>query len=206
MDLLYQRKEIKMYRFYLAAIDLLPAILLLIPLYWILNRVYFHNAKTSFFYLVFSCYLAVVYVLVGLPNVTYIRPEVNLNLIPIIGISNEWQSSLLNILLFVPLGMMLPILWKVFRKMLRTLLFGFTASLTIELLQMLTFRATDVNDLITNTVGTALGFICINAFHRNKQIAEETASTDAVIVIAAVLLVMFFLYPFASTALWNFVL
>ena len=195
-----------MYRFYLAAIDLLPAILLLIPLYWILNRVYFHNAKTSFFYLVFSCYLAVVYVLVGLPNVTYIRPEVNLNLIPIIGIINDWKSSLLNILLFIPFGMMLPVLWKAFGRMYRTLLFGFTASLTIELLQILTFRATDVNDLITNTLGTALGFICVNNFHRSKQISKETTSMDAVIVIAAVLLVMFFLYPFVSTALWNFVL
>ena len=72
-----------MYRFYLAAVDLLPAMLLLIPTYWILNRAYFHDIRKSFFYFIFSCYLAAVYTLVGLPNVTYIRPEVNLNLIPV---------------------------------------------------------------------------------------------------------------------------
>ena len=74
-----------MYRFYLAAVDMLPGILILAPLYWVLNKAYFHDARKSFLYFIFSCYLSVVYVLVGMPNVTYIRPEINLNLIPIIG-------------------------------------------------------------------------------------------------------------------------
>ena len=195
-----------MYRFFLAALDLLPAMLLLVPSYWILNRAYFHNTRKSSLYYVFSCYLAVVYVLVGLPNVTYIRPEVNLNLIPIIGMIEDWKNSILNILLFVPLGMMLPLLWHTYQKIRKTLLFGFAASLTIELLQLLTFRATDVNDLITNTLGTALGFICIKSFYQNKQKFETYASKDAIIVIGAILVVMFFLYPFVSSALWNFVL
>ena len=195
-----------MYRFFLAALDLLPAMLLLVPSYWILNRAYFHNTRKSSLYYVFSCYLAVVYVLVGLPNVTYIRPEVNLNLIPIIGMIEDWKNSILNILLFVPLGMMLPLLWHTYQKIRKTLLFGFAASLTIELLQLLTFRATDVNDLITNTLGTALGFIYIKSFYQNKQKFETYASKDAIIVIGAILVVMFFLYPFVSSALWDFVL
>ena len=195
-----------MYRFFLAALDLLPAMLLLVPSYWILNRAYFHNTRKSSLYYVFSCYLAVVYVLVGLPNVTYIRPEVNLNLIPIIGMIEDWKNSILNILLFVPLGMMLPLLWHTYQKIRKTLLFGFAASLTIELLQLLTFRATDVNDLITNTLGTALGFICIKRFYQNKQKFETYASKDAIIVIGAILVVMFFLYPFVSSALWDLVL
>ena len=53
-----QSCEVKqMYRFYLAALDMLPCALLLIPLYWLLNRVYFRNAGNSILYCLFSCYL-----------------------------------------------------------------------------------------------------------------------------------------------------
>ena len=195
-----------MYRFYLAAVDMLPGVLILAPVYWVLNRAYFHNTRKSFFYFVFSCYLSVVYVLVGMPNVTYMRPEINLNLIPFIGMVDDWKNSLLNVLLFIPLGTMLPILWNKFRTRKYTVLFGFGTSLTIELLQMLTFRATDVNDLITNTLGTYLGFLCARQLFRNHQMKEVSKFGEAGIVIALVLLVMFFVYPFVSAALWDLLL
>jgi len=195
-----------MYRFYLAAVDMLPGVLILAPLYWILNRAFFHNIRRSFFYFVFSCYLSVVYVLVGMPNVTYIRPEINLNLIPVIGMIEDWKNSILNVLLFIPLGALLPILWNRFRKAKHALLFGFGTSLSIELLQMLTFRATDVNDLITNTFGAYLGFLCTGRMIKKHQIAEVGKTGEEGIVIAFVLLVMFFIYPFVSAALWDLVL
>ena len=198
-----------MYRFYLAAIDMLPGVLLLIPLYWLLNRVYFRNAGNSIIYCLFSCYLSVVYVLVGLPNVTYIRPEVNLNLIPIAGMIDDWKNSILNILLFVPLGLALPILWCRFKNAGRTVCFGFAMSLSIELLQVLTYRATDVNDLITNTCGTYLGFLCANVLQKRfsdlRKIAQDKNS-ELGIVLAIVLLVMFFVYPYLSAALWDWII
>lgn len=171
------KKGYQMYRFYLAAVDLLPGILILAPVYLILNKAYFHNARKSFFYFLFSCYLSVVYVLVGMPNVTYIRPEVNLNLLPFIGMIDDWKNGILNILLFIPLGMMMPILWNSFRAQKNTLLFGFGTSLAIELLQMLTFRATDVNDLITNTLGAYLGFLCTNFLLQKKPIKAVGKTT-----------------------------
>ena len=195
-----------MYRFYLAAVDLLPAAMLLIPVYWILNKIYFHNARKSIFYYLFSCYLSVVYVLVGLPNVTYIRPELNLNLLPIIGMIDDWKNSVLNVLLFVPLGVMLPLLWNKFRTQKNTLLSGFGISLAIELLQILTFRATDVNDLITNTLGAYFGFLCAKAFLQKHSPAGKYETHELVIVLCIVLLVMFFVYPFVSAALWDLIL
>lgn len=195
-----------MYRFYLAAIDLLPGAMILIPIYFLLNRIYFRSARKSILCFLFSCYLAAVYVLVGLPNVTYIRPEVNLNLIPIAGMIDDWKNSILNILLFVPLGMMLPILWRKFKKQRKTLLFGFGVSLVIELLQMLTYRATDVNDLITNTLGAFLGFHCANLFKMKDYLKSEDKTSEIIIVLGIVLLVMFFVYPFVSAALWDWIL
>ena len=199
-----------MYRFYLAAIDMLPGAALLIPIYFILNQIYFRNSRKSIFYFLFSCYLSVVYVLVGLPNVTYIRPELNLNLIPFAGMLADLKNSILNILLFVPLGITLPFLLCKFRILKNALLFGFGMSLAIELLQMLTFRATDINDLITNTFGAFLGFLCAKFFLKklpaSKNITGNTKTEELVVTLASVLLVMFFGYPFVSAAVWDFIL
>ena len=198
-----------MYRFYLAAVDILPGALLLAPVYLVLNKAYFHDTGKSILYYLFSCYLAVVYILVGLPNVTYIRPELNLNLIPIAGMMDDWKNSILNILLFIPLGMILPILWNRFKATGKTVLFGFGMSLGIELLQSLTFRTTDINDLITNTFGAFIGFLCERTLQKKfsglNQIAQEETSEIGVVLIV-VLLVMFFVYPFVSTALWDLIL
>ena len=199
-----------MYRFYLAAADMLPSVAVFIPIYCILSRFYYHSAGKTILYFLLSCYLSAVYVLVGLPNVTYIRPEMNLNLIPFIGMIADFQNSVLNILLFIPLGIMLPALWKKYRVLKRTLLFGFAMSIAIELLQILTFRATDVNDLITNTVGTFLGFLFAKTFIKKfpaaKDPADTTNSEELIIVSVIVWLVMFFIYPFVSALFWDLIL
>lgn len=199
-----------MYRFYLAAIDMLLGALHLIPLYWILNRIYFNNTRKSILYCLFSCYIATVYVLVGLPNVTYIRPELNLNLVPLTGMIDDWKNSILNILLFIPLGTSVPLLWRRFRTAKATVLFGFIISLVIELLQTLTYRTTDVNDLITNTIGTFGGYLCaqflLQRFPMLRCIVKEDNTSDLVIIFPTVLLLMFFAYPFVSATLWDFIL
>ena len=199
-----------MYRFYLAAVDLLPAALLMILVFWILDRLYFRNRKKSAFYCLISCYLAVVYVLVGLPTVTYIRPELNLNLIPILPMAEDLQNSALNVVLFVPLGILLPIGWKKFRERRYALQLGFGISLCIELLQMLTFRTTDVNDLITNTLGTCLGYLAAREMMKQKpRIANLVVEENNHTLFAVLLIVfgiMFFLYPFVSSALWDLIL
>ena len=196
-----------MYRFYLAAMDLLPGAILLAPVYFLLNRLYFHNTGKSVLYYLFSCYLAVIYVLVGLPNVTYFRPEWNLNLIPFARIIEDWKNSILNILLFVPLGIFLALLWRRFRSAKYAVPTGFLMSLAIELLQILTFRTTDVNDLITNTLGTYLGFLTISGLQRRfpnlKHVTTADRTLDPVIVSCATLLVMFFMYPYVSAILWD---
>ena len=195
-----------MYRLFLATVDMIPAALILLPVFWLLNRTVFHNFRKCILYYVFACYLSVVYVLVGLPNVAYIRAEPNLNLIPFVGMLEDWKNGILNILLFVPLGVMLPLLWNSFRNTKKAILFGFTMSLAIELLQILTFRATDVNDLITNTLGAYIGYLASTAIQKKHSPSTENNTFELVIVIAAVLLSMFFAYPFVSAALWDLIL
>ena len=133
------------------------ASLFLIPAFWSLNRFYFRNANRAAVCLVFSLYLAAVDAVAGLPCLLRFRFDRNLNLKPFAYLFSDFGNSFLNVLLFIPLGLFLTVLWKRYRSFLRTILFGFGFSLVIELLQMFTRRATDVNDLMTNTLGAALG-------------------------------------------------
>lgn len=71
----------------------------------------------------------------------------------------SWANILLNIGLFIPAGFLAPMLWKPFRKWYRSIPLGFGLSLAVELVQLALARGIcDVDDLIANTLGTALGF------------------------------------------------
>lgn len=68
------------------------------------------------------------------------------------------HQYILNILLFVPLGFLTPLLWKKFRSQNKILLLGFCSSFAIEFLQMFCNRTTDVDDLLANTMGALCSY------------------------------------------------
>lgn len=195
-----------MIRFYLAAVDVVPAALVLMPLFLILHCTAYHRSlRKSILYCLFCLYLSAVFSLVGIPNVRYFRPDVNWNLIPFAGLMGDLKNSLLNILLFVPLGIFLPVLWGRFRRLAPACFFGLGLSLTIELLQLLTYRATDVNDLMTNAAGTAAGFLLARPISRkHPEIGAGRAEPYALCALSFG--VMFFLHPFLSPFLWDRIL
>ena len=70
-----------------------------------------------------------------------------------------WQF-LLNILMFVPLGLLLPVVFpRKCRTWPRIALISFCATAATELLQLISRRGTDIDDVIANTVGGLCGFI-----------------------------------------------
>lgn len=81
-------------------------------------------------------------------------------------------DTVLNILLFVPLGFFLPLLWRDYASMKKTVLTGLFLSLAVELLQMFGLGITDINDLITNTAGTLAGFCLFQLLSRSMQSAR----------------------------------
>lgn len=192
------------------ALEMLAAAVFLVPAYLIWNGRGLHSWKKSSLYFLFSLYLAAVYALVGMPNVTYVRFELNLNLIPIVGFITDLRSSFLNVLLFIPLGLLLPVFWTAFRARKKTVLFGFVMSCAIELLQIFTFRATDVNDLITNTFGTFLGYIAAHVLMKRcpaiGKLVQEDKTWELYAVCGITFGVMFFLQPFAFSLLWELVI
>ncbi len=70
-----------------------------------------------------------------------------------------WRNIILNILMFIPIGFLLPILSSRFKKAWRTFLFGFLFTFGIELIQHYTSRGVfEIDDIIGNTIGTMIGY------------------------------------------------
>ncbi len=118
-------------------------------------------------------------------------------------------ERILNVILFLPFGFLLPVIWERFRTIIPTVLAGLLFSLTIELSQLFTFRATDINDLIGNTLGTVLGFLLAKAVSRriHIMIQEQPLFPREMEAIAAADATMLFLIcPTLSYLLWELVM
>ena len=189
-------------------IELAAAGIYLIPFFLILNACYLHNWKRTAFYTIFGFYLAAILALVGFPNISFITFDLGINLIPFVDIIPDIKNACLNVLLFVPFGFFLPVLWDNFRSEQKTVLTGLAASCIIELSQLFTFRTTDVNDLITNTVGTMLGYYIAKRITNNfsNHILSAPSKRDFYIICGTTAAIMFFLQPFVSSILWNIIL
>ncbi len=72
----------------------------------------------------------------------------------------------LNVLMFMPLGFLLPLIWEEYRTMRRVTTLALAMSLTIELCQLGNARVSDVDDLLMNALGAFLGYCCWVLFKR----------------------------------------
>lgn len=179
-------------------IETLSAAVILVPLFLLLWKIRFRSFYKTLWYTLFALYLCAVYYLVGMPTILFLRFDVNLNLIPFSGIVADLKNALLNVALFVPLGFLLPLLWKQYATAKQTIVFGFAMSLAIELLQLLTFRATDINDLLTNLTGTAIGYALFDGLAKCVPRVKRVRwrKNDSAFLILLVVFVMFFLQPY----------
>lgn len=110
----------------------------------------------------------------------------SINFVPLLTLSRgDITTSLLNVLLLVPFGFGLPFIttWR----MRKIVALGVLLSVAIECLQLITglvatvtFRVTDINDVIFNTTGAAIGYVFFCAFcalyrklPKNERIAQN---------------------------------
>ena len=136
---------------------------------------------------VFLFYLSLVYKVTQIATVwdisryeTWIRVnQINLTLFDTAGST----TYLLNIVLFMPFGFLLPTIWPQFRKMKNTVFAGFFFSLAIELNQLLNNRITDIDDLFTNTLGAIIGYLLYKAFKMICKREEKKLDTNSSLVI-----------------------
>ena len=151
--------EMLMDRILITSKEVTAASIILVPILFLYNKIFFHDIKKTAAYIFFSLYLAAICFLVGFPNITGMRIVFSHNFIPLRGMLTDITNSYLNVLLFIPLGIFVPCLWPEYRSMMKTVGLGLMTSLGIEILQIFTFRATDINDLITNAGGMLAGYL-----------------------------------------------
>ena len=77
-----------------------------------------------------------------------------INLIPFYG--GVSMSMILNVVMFLPLGFLLPLLWEEYQSLKKTAVTGLFFSLGIEFCQLFNRRVSDVEDLLANTLGAVL--------------------------------------------------
>ena len=193
-----------MSRLYPALLEAAAASLFLIPCLLHLGK-HKENKTVAALQILFAVYLATVYAIAGLPSVLYVRFSPNFNATPFLYMFSDHTTSLLNVLLFLPLGIFLPVLWTRFRNIFRTVFCGLCISASIEFLQLFTYRATDVNDLITNSLGTFLGF-CIGmlVIKLKPKLSHINSENAFLTILSAVFCIMFFLQPFLVRAFLYF--
>lgn len=139
-----------------------PVIFLTGIICYVVMRIFRHTAIGVHVFAVtlFSASLVLIFDITGLPSFYDMRwGDAGINLIPFVDFPQEIFQYGMNVILFLPVGFFLPLLWKKFESFLRVFLTGLGMSLIIELLQLFTFRAADIDDLLMNTLGAAVGYL-----------------------------------------------
>ena len=79
-----------------------------------------------------------------------------------------------NIVVFVPFGIFVPILFQRCKNIILTLLLALQMSLTVELIQLVTqVGSFDVDDILLNTLGGLLGYLIWFIFRIIKKIKDR---------------------------------
>lgn len=152
-------------------------------------------SKKWLWVVLFAIYMNAMMVMVGIPSYEYIKWNPEINFVPFRDFSSSnILGMILNMVMFVPFGAFLPIYFKKFRSLKLTVAAGFFTSLTIEVLQLFCFRATDVDDLLMNTLGTLIGFFvgkCIVGLSKKEDEVNKDVINLFVMVLISILVVIF---------------
>lgn len=126
----------------------------------------------------------------------------NINLIPfaqsqLLNGSLNLEEIVSNIIIFIPFGCLLKVTYK--RNFLETLVIVCSFSITIEILQFVfAIGATDITDIITNTIGGILGYGVYTSF--NKIFGNKT---DKLLVNVGIIIFVIFLVSVLFLVLVN---
>lgn len=197
-----------MNRIFSAVIEMSAASIFIIPIFSVYGKFAVKNIKRTFIYFLFGLYLSAMLALVGFPNVKEFSVDFTINIIPIVYIIPDFVNASLNVILFVPFGIFLSLLWKKFRNKKSLVKAALCMSAVIEIAQIFTYRTTDINDVITNTTGAMIGYLIAKTMTAKFTACSEfdSDSRDLYFIVGIVILVMVLLQPFISSILWSVLL
>ncbi|WP_367924276.1 VanZ family protein [uncultured Ruthenibacterium sp.] len=113
---------------------------------------------------------------------------------------SELQLIIFNMLMFAPLGFLLPLLWKKAEKFWVTLAVSFGVTALIELFQLFTGTGIfELDDLFHNLIGSLFGYFCIMAvltsiYEKNIRFAPTAKALMIPCVLGLTLGVVFYIY------------
>ena len=172
-------------------IDIMSGAVIALPLTWLFLAYCKTLSRSRFLWAsLFTLYLCAMFDRVGIPAIQYCTWHPAVNLIPFTDEKNLrfFLQVGLNAVLFLPFGFLLPVLWRKCRSWKSTVAAGFLTSLGIEILQLFCYRATDVDDLIMNTLGTFLGYIIAWACFHKKWMEDRGTETCTINVWASLVI------------------
>lgn len=174
MSVRVQRRENMILGFILLILPVMGVICLALylPFYVHIRR---KDGKRGFFYhLVRYMLLGYVVSLLYLtifwsffPDIPHFSEYHLLNLVPFVWVTNTYEMGwknmieqlLLNIAMFVPYGILLPIVSDKMERFLKTAGVVFATTLTIEIVQYFIGRSADIDDVIMNLLGGIIGYL-----------------------------------------------
>lgn len=179
----------------IGAVGLILLAVLYLPVYFILrNRISMPRQLAYFLFI--GCVLVIVGATVletviiriadGMPLLSAMH---SLNLIPFQFITTEWGMStrkqitqeIANVMMFVPLGFIFPAVYKRLRRGRWTILCAMGVSFCIEFMQYFIGRSADVDDVLLNTCGGAIGyllFIAVSRLFKDRQNWKRFIGTE----------------------------
>lgn len=163
------------------------------------------NLNKKIIIAIFSLYLIVLFVITEFSNTFSLSINVNLNnisynIIPFnlliegikklviilrqysdtisiwLVLKNIFTGFICNIILFLPLGFLMPIIKRKVDNTKRIVIIGFSISFIIELFQLLSSiagltydRIFDVDDIIANVIGSVIGFVIYKTMQKKSN-------------------------------------
>ena len=139
-----------------------------------------------------SVVMVIIFSLTGVSPISGFNIEIRIDeisFIPFKGIIEMFKGGLTlhtiiniigNIIMFMPMGFLLPLLFSNLDSLKKTVAVGFGTSLLIEFTQLFLLRATDIDDLILNTLGTMLGYLVFLTFKKLLSRLTEKFSIESI--------------------------
>ena len=144
---------------------------------------------TMYIYICFVLYFNLMPMMASIPHLfDHNDGYAPINLVPFIDVINKrgdhLRQIILNIIMTIPFGFFLPLVGKKM-NLIKTVLITTAFSISIEFLQLfsIAYRATDITDVITNTLGGLIGYCpykVLNSKVLNSLFASSTISYNKV--------------------------
>lgn len=134
--------------------------ILFLPILWILQKKGKSIRKTLSYFGLFCSLFLILFATIFYMPISFHPDLYSINLTPF-----NWQSETQilveffpNILLFIPIGFFIPLVFEKKRKWYKTGILIFLLTFTIEFFQYFIGRSSDINDIISNTLGGMIGY------------------------------------------------